>query len=139
MDSSSVYSFRKNRKTPEINMAPMVDIVFQLIIFFLVAATFIRETGVTVRKPKATTATEVSRESIFVAVTKEGTIHINNRQVDMAMLNKIIKDTVGENVDRPVIIVADKNSLTGLVVEVMDECKLAGAKNLSIAASKEER
>ncbi|MEW6557119.1 MAG: biopolymer transporter ExbD [Elusimicrobiota bacterium] len=119
MNNLSDYSLRRNKKMPEINMAPMVDIVFQLIIFFLVAATFTLETGVTVRKPKASTASEVSRESIFVAVTKEGTIHINKRQVDRTTLNKIIKDTLGKTADRPVVIIADKDSLTGTVIEVI--------------------
>lgn len=132
------FSYRKERKAPEMNIAPLVDMVFLLLIFFLVTTTFSRETGVNVRKPKARTAQALSRESILVAVTKEGTIHIDNRRVDLEMLNRFIKDKVRENPESPVIIIADKSALTGNIIEVMDECKVAGAERISLAAMKED-
>ena len=129
---------RKVRKTPEISIAPLVDMVFLLLIFFLVSTTFSRETGVDVRKPKAQTAKVLSRESILVAVTREGTIHINNQRVDLETLHRIIKKTLKERPGSPVIIIADKFSLTGRAIEVLDECKLAGAEKISLASLKEE-
>lgn len=132
------FSYRKQRKTPELNMAPLVDMVFLLLIFFLVTTTFTRETGVDVRKPKAKTAQFLPRESILIAVTKDETIHINNRKVDLEMLNSIIKDTLRDKPDSSVIIIADRDSSTGRIIEVMDECKLAGAERISLAAMKEE-
>ncbi len=138
MDKISEFSFRKVRKTPELNIAPLVDMVFLLLIFFLVSTTFSRETGVDVRKPKAQTAQTLSRESILVAITREGTIHINNRKVDLETLHRIVKETLDERQDSPVIIIADKASLTGRMIEVMDECKLAGAEKISLSALKEE-
>ena len=139
MNDLRTFSLRRERKKPELNIAPLVDMVFLLLIFFLVSTTFSRETGVGVRKPKAKTASYLSRESILVAVTKEGTIHINNRKVDIETLHSIIKDTLEERQDSPVIIIADKHSLTGRIIEVMDECKSAGAQNLSLAALKKEK
>ena len=138
MNNLGKFSIRRQRKNPEINIAPLVDMVFLLLIFFLVSTTFHRETGVEVRKPKAKTAGYLSRESILVAVTKEGSIHINNRRVDLETLYRIIKDTLKQKPDSPVIIIADKESLTGRIIEVMDKCRQAGAKNISLSALKEE-
>jgi biopolymer transport protein ExbD len=128
----------KVRKTPELSIAPLVDMVFLLLIFFLVSTTFSRETGVDVRKPKAQTAQALSRESILVAIAREGTIHIHNQRVDLETLHRIIKKTLEERPGSPVIIIADKFSLTGRTIEVMDECKLAGAERISLAALREE-
>ena len=126
------------RDVPEISGGAMADIAFMLLIFFLVTTTFSTETGVDVHKPKANTARALSRESILVAVTKEGSIHINNHKVDLEILNSMIKEIIRDRPDSSVIIIADKFSETGRVIEVMDECKSAGAQNLSLAAMKEE-
>ena len=139
MNNLEQFSFRRARKKPELNIAPLVDMVFLLLIFFLVSTTFSRETGVNVSKPKAQTAQSLSRESILVAVTRDGTIHINNRKVDLETLHRIIKETLNERPGSSVIIIADKSSLTGRTIEVMDECKLAGAEKISLAALKEEK
>ena len=138
MDNLTGFSFRRERKKPELNIAPLVDMVFLLLIFFLVSTTFSRETGVNVRKPKAKTSSYLSRESILVAITREGAIHINNRKVNLETLHRIIKDAMEERPDNPVIIIADKSSLTGRIIEVMDECKLAGAQKISLAALREK-
>ncbi len=138
MNNLDEFSFHRVRKNPELNMAPLVDMVFLLLIFFLVTTTFSGETGVNVRKPKAKTAAYLSRESILVAVTREGTVHINNRRVDLSTLHKIIENTLKERLDSSVIIIVDKFSLTGRVIEVMDECKSAGAEKISLAALKKE-
>lgn len=92
MSELKEFLYRKERKPPELNIAPLVDMVFLLLIFFLVTTTFSQETGVNAHKPKAKTAQSLSRESILVAVTKEGKIHINNRKVDLEMLNRMIKE-----------------------------------------------
>jgi len=134
----SEFSFREIKRTPEINISPMVDMVFLLLIFFLVSTTFSSPTGVEVRKPKAKTAVSLSRESVLVAVAREGSIHINNRRVDLETLGGIVKDIISQRPGTPVIIVADKESFTGRIIQVMDECKRAGAQNISLAALKEK-
>lgn len=131
-------SLRRERKKPEINVSPLVDMVFLLLIFFLVTTNFSRETGVDVRKPKAQSAQSLSRESILVAITREGNIHINDHKVDKKTLQRIIKETLSKTPDSSIIIVADNESLTGKMIEVMDACKLAGAEKISVSALKEE-
>ncbi|MBF0429952.1 MAG: biopolymer transporter ExbD [Fibrobacteria bacterium] len=125
---------RKKRQGVNVDIAPLMDMVFILLIFFIVTSTFTRETGVEVEKPKAKTATELNKKSVLIAITREGTIHVNERQVEYAALKDILKQMLLRNPSREVVIISDKNSLTGRLVNVMDACNLAGVKKISVAA-----
>ena len=120
----------------EINISPLIDMVFLLLIFFVVTTAFIEETGVEVKKPTAASAKVLEKESIFLAVTQEGKIYYGGREIGLNGVRGLIFRLLKEE-QRPVIIIADENSRTGIVVDVIDECKLAGAKNVSIAAQRE--
>ena len=124
----------KKRQGVNIDIAPLMDMVFILLIFFIVTSTFTRETGVEVEKPKAQSASEVGKKNILIAITREGKIHVNERQVEYAALQDIIKQMLVKNPDREVVLIADKNSVTGRMVNVMDACNLAGVKKISVAA-----
>ena len=124
------------RRRPEVGIAPLIDMVFILLIFFLVTTSFVRETGVTVSRPVAVTARTLEKQTILVAVTDRGTVHINQRQVDLAGLRRIVEKELRRRPGRPVVIVADRKSETGRIVEVIDSCKLAGAKKVSLASVK---
>ncbi len=128
----------KPRKQVIIDVAPMMDMVFILLIFFIVTSTFTRETGVEVTKPQAQSASEVQRENILVAITREGSLHINERQVDLVTLREVLTRMLSDNPSREVVLVADKASNTGLVVSVLDACNLSGAKKVSISALNRE-
>jgi biopolymer transport protein ExbD len=128
---------RRNTDGTSIDIAPLLDMVFILLIFFIVTSTFTRETGVDVSKPKASTAKELSRESILVGVSREGSIHINETQVNLSSLRAILRSIVAEAPERPVIIVADRDAPTGRLVDVLDECNNAKVRKVSIAASQE--
>jgi len=120
----------------EINISPLIDMVFLLLIFFVVTTAFIEETGVEVKKPTATSARVLEKKSILLAVTQEGKIYYGGREIGLNGVRGLIFRLLKEE-QRPVIIIADENSKTGIVVDVIDECKLAGAKNVSIAAQRE--
>ena len=120
----------------EINISPLIDMVFLLLIFFVVTTAFIEETGVEVKKPTAASAKVLEKESIFLAVTQEGKIYYGGREIGLNGVRGLISRLLKEK-QRPVIIIADENARTGIVVDVIDECKLAGAKNVSIAAQRE--
>lgn len=126
---------RANTKNLELNMAPLIDMVFILLIFFLVTTSFVKETGVDISRPVASTAMSKTKTTILIGVTKDSTIHIDRRQVDVRAVRANVERALAENPDGSVVIVADKESLTGLVITVMDACKLAGADNISIAAN----
>jgi len=120
----------------EINISPLIDMVFLLLIFFVVTTAFIEETGVEVKKPTAASAKVLEKESILLTVTQEGKIYYGGREIGLNGVRGLISRLLKEE-QRPVIIIADENSRTGIVVDVIDECKLAGAKSVSIAAQRE--
>ncbi len=125
---------KRERKAANIDIAPMLDMVFILLIFFIVTSSFTRETGVEVTKPQAKSASEVNKENIMIAITREGTIHVNERQVDFITLKDVLGQMISKNPDREVILIADQDSNTGVVVSVIDVCNLTGVKKVSIAA-----
>lgn len=134
MDEFDWKMFKKPRQSVEIAIVNLVDVIFILLIFFIMTTTFSKETGVAVDKPTAKSASEVGKQNIMIAITREGTIHVNDRQVDQAALSDIIRRMIVETPDREAVLVADKKSVTGLLVQVMDACNLAGVKKISVAA-----
>ena len=128
---------RKKQKDMGIDMGPLMDIVFILLIFFVVTSSFTRETGVDVTKPPAQSASQLEKDNLLIAITREGTIHINERQVDLASLQDILKQSLAKTPDREAVIIADKGSETGVLVQVIDACNLSGVKKVSIAAQAE--
>jgi len=127
----------RKQKDMGIDMGPLMDIVFILLIFFVVTSSFTRETGVDVTKPQAQSASQLEKENLLIAITREGTIHINERQVDLASLQDILKQSLAKTPDREAVIIADKGSETGVLVQVIDACNLSGVKKVSIAAQAE--
>ncbi|MDD9932820.1 MAG: biopolymer transporter ExbD [Myxococcales bacterium] len=118
----------------DINMTPMLDIVFIMLIFFIVTASFTKESGVDVNRPSASTAEVKERGNIMVAITDSGQIWVDNRQVDPRALRANIERLHAENPQGAVVIQADTNSKNGLLVEVMDAARMAGVFNVSLAA-----
>ncbi|MDR1759634.1 MAG: biopolymer transporter ExbD [Fibrobacter sp.] len=127
----------RRRRDTGIDMGPLMDIVFILLIFFVVTSSFTRETGVDVTKPQAQTANQLEKENILIAITREGTIHMNERQVDLATLKDLLTQTMAKTPDKEAVIIADKSSMTGALVQVIDICNLTGVKKVSIAAQAE--
>ena len=128
---------RRKQKDVGIEMGPLMYIVFFLLIFFVVTSSFTRETGVDVTKPQAQSASQLEKENLLIAITREGTIHMNERQVDLASLQDILKQSLAKAPDREAVVIADKESETGVLVQVIDMCNLAGVKKVSIAAQAE--
>jgi biopolymer transport protein ExbD len=121
----------------EVNIGPLIDMVFILLIFFVVTTNFNRQTGVDVSKPKAQSAISQGAKTILVGVTREGTIHVFGRQVTPERLAMIVQQEVAANPETSVVIIADTDAAVGKTVEVMDQCAMAGAQKVSIAADKE--
>lgn len=123
----------------DINITPMLDIVFIMLIFFVVTSSFVKEAGVDVNRPDAVTAEVKERGNILVAITDDGQIWIDKRQVDIRALGANIERLHAENPQGAVVIQADENSRNGLLVQVMDAARQAGVYNVSIAAEKIDR
>ena len=118
----------------EINMTPMLDVVFIMLIFFIVTASFVKEAGIDVNRPDASTAEKKAQGNILVAISENGELWIDKRQVDVRQLRPNIERLHAENPQGAVVIQADKNSRNGLLVDVMDAAREAGVFNVSIAA-----
>jgi biopolymer transport protein ExbD len=130
---------RKAGKTgTELNIAPLIDMIFILLIFFLVTTSFTRETGVEVNRPASASARELAKDSFLVAVTVDGSVYVHNRVVDLLELRTLVQNALKDDPDRPVVILADRASLTGRVIAVMDACTLAGAKRVAVAAAEKQ-
>jgi biopolymer transport protein ExbD len=126
---------RGQQRSAELNITPLIDMVFILLIFFLVTTSFVKESGVDINKPTATTAVSKEKATIMVGITEDNRIFMQQREIDARAVRVNVERALAENPDAGVIIVADKESLTGMVIRVMDACKLAGAENVSMAAS----
>jgi biopolymer transport protein ExbD len=118
----------------EIDITSMLDVVFIMLIFFIVTASFVKESGVDVSRPDAATAVRQERGNILVAITKDNQIWIDRRQVDPRAVRAHIERLYAENPQGAVVIQADEWSRNGLLVQVMDAAKLAGVANVSLAA-----
>jgi biopolymer transport protein ExbD len=118
-----------------IDISPLMDCVFILLIFFIVTTTFVEETGVEVDKPQAASSKMLEKTSIMIALTKEGDVIYGGRKIGLSGVQPLVKREL-EKEDIPVIIQADVEAQTGLLVRVIDEAKLGGAVKVSIASRK---
>lgn len=119
-----------------IDMSPLLDMVFLLLIFFMVTTVFVEETGVDVTKPSATSAEKVDRNSLMFAVDENGKVFYDSNEISVSQIKPIVvRKLLVKQV--PVLVVADEDSHSGRLMEVIDQCKLGGAETISIAAEVE--
>ena len=124
----------QEEEAEEINMTPMLDVVFIMLIFFIVTASFVKEAGIDVNRPEAATAVKKQRANILVAISDKGEIWINKRQIDIRAVQANIERLKAENPQGSVVSQADKKATTELLIKVMDASRAAGAFDVSIAA-----
>jgi biopolymer transport protein ExbD len=125
---------RKSAGPIELNMGPLMDLVFLLLIFFIVTTTFVKETGLEVFRPSAKTAAQQEKSTVLIGVSKEGTVYMENKIIDIRAVRAHVEKALADSPEAGVIVVADKHSHTGTVVTVIDQARLAGARGVSIAA-----
>lgn len=117
-----------------VDLTPMLDVVFIMLIFFIVTTSFVKEAGIDVNKPKAAQAQKRPTATIFIAIRPNGEIHMDKRIVDIERVSATIEKLLAESPTDTVIIQADKEAKHGVVVKVMDQIKAAGIDKISIAA-----
>jgi len=120
-----------------INMGPLVDMVFLLLIFFVVTTSFVKETGIDVQRSTAATAEMKERGNIMLGISADGQVYMEGKRIDVRSVRALIERALAEDPESGVVIVADKDSNTGTVVQAMDQCRLAGALNVSLAAKQD--
>ena len=119
----------------EINLTPMLDVVFIMLIFFIVTASFIKESGIDVNRPDAPTSERVEDANILIAISSNDEIWIDRRLVDPRAVRANIERLHAENPKGSVVIQADRKSTNEMLVIVMDASRAAGVYNVSIAAN----
>ncbi len=117
-----------------IDLTPMLDVIFIMLIFFIVTTTFVREAGIEINRPAAETATKQEQNNILVAISPEGEIWIDGQRVDIRELRGLIRKLKSEHPEAAVIIQADREARAGLLVQAMDQARLAGVRDVAVAA-----
>ncbi len=123
-----------NEEETEINITPMLDIVFIMLIFFIVTTSFVKETGIDVNRPLAHTAEPKPRGNIMIAINENGMIWMEKRQVEMGQVRMMVENAKAENPESSVIIITDKEAPTGKLIDLMDQVRLGGVTTISVAA-----
>jgi biopolymer transport protein ExbD len=124
----------EDEEDSDVNLTPMLDVVFIMLIFFIVTASFVKEAGIDVNRPSAATAERKEKGNILVAISENNQIWIDRRQVNPRALRANIERMHAENPNGAVVIQADEESKNKLLVQVMDAARMVGVKNVSIAA-----
>ena len=118
----------------EVNLTPMLDVVFIMLIFFIVTTSFIKESGVEIERPESSAASPRPDAQVLVAVTPEGAVWVDGKPVDVHRVGQQVAGMLSD--DGAVVIQADRASTTGLLIEVMDRLKQAGVDQIAVAASR---
>ncbi|MGB3727008.1 MAG: biopolymer transporter ExbD [Glaciecola sp.] len=124
---------REEEEDAAIDMTPMLDIVFIMLIFFIVTTVFVKQAGMDVLKPEGQTATKFKNANIFIAVTEDGDVWIDRRQVSVEAVKANIEKLLLEQPTDAVFIQADEKAKHGVVIEVMDAVKSAGVDRVAVA------
>ncbi|HBY86456.1 MAG TPA: biopolymer transporter ExbD [Colwellia sp.] len=123
---------RIDNKVQQIDLSPLLDVVFILLIFFIVTTVFVKETGVEVKKPQAMSAADLERKSILIAITEDGRIVYAGQDIGIAGVKPTVSQLLAQR-SMPVILQVDENVTTKTLVAVMDEAKMAGATSVNLA------
>lgn len=131
-------SLRGGGDKVDVNLSPLIDMVFLLLIFFVVTTSFVKESGIEVQRSTAATAEVKERASIMIGVAKDGEIWMEGKKIDVRSVRGLVERALAEDPEAGVVVIADRSSETGDVVQVMDQCRLAGAGSVSLAAKQQD-
>jgi len=121
----------------QIDISPLIDMVFILLIFFMVTTTFVKDMKLDLDRPSASSAAAASTKSVRVFIDKLGDIYVDNQAVRIYSLQGKLRDMLRVSTDKSVLVVTDENVTAKLVLEVIDQCKLSGATNVGVATDQE--
>jgi biopolymer transport protein ExbD len=134
---SRFYRYRESAedKSGEINISPLIDIVFILLIFFIVTTVFVEETGVDIDKPRAASQKDLEKNSILLGITPDGKVYYGGREIGVGEVRPVVSRLIRQQ-EQPVIIQADRMTPTEITIAVLDEAKLAGAAKVFVSTVK---
>jgi len=120
----------------QINMAPLIDVIFQLLIFFMLSSSFTFPSGINVKLPKAVTSDIIQDENMIILISSEDVIYLNNDVVTIEELRKKLKEFAPKN--QPILIKADRRASLGRIVDVWDLCREKGIERINIATTRDQ-
>lgn len=126
---------KQDRKVEDINISPLIDVVFILLIFFIVTSVFVEETGVDIHRPQASSAEIIQQSSVFLAITAEGKVFHGGTEVGLRGVKNVVKRALKDK-STPVVIQVDKNARIDIYTKVHDEALVAGAEHISMATTR---
>jgi len=129
---------QQDEEDSAIDLTPMLDVVFIMLIFFIVTASFIKEAGIDISRPQAETTEKQDRASIFIALSPSGEIWIDRKNVPTSQLKATIEKLKAENPQGAVIIQADRDSKSKQLMQVMDAARDAGITQIAVATEAQE-
>ena len=118
----------------DINITPMLDIVFIMLIFFIVTTSFVKETGIDPKRPVAETSSAKPRGNILIGIDTHGQIWMNSRIVDLNQIRQLVEDAVVENPESSAVLISDEVAPTGVLIDIMDQVRLGGVASISVSA-----
>lgn len=124
---------RKKSDPEELNISPLIDMVFILLIFFAVSTTFVKDMQVELERPSAQSSGTASTKSIRLYIDRGGSVYLNEKSVNIWMIQSILKDVLAVSSSQTVLVIADRQTPTELLIEVVDQAKLAGASEVGVA------
>lgn len=129
----------RERKSAEagIDISPLIDMVFILLIFFMVSTTFVKDLQIDIERPNAQSAVKSSSKAVRVHVTRSGDIFLDGRSVRSWMLQSRVKDLIAVSTEKSVLVVTDRAVPAEKLIEVVDQCRMAGAKDVGVATDQE--
>ncbi len=130
----ALFSSGSDDRAAEINIGPLLDMVFILLIFFVITTTFSRQTGIDVNKPSAVSVHPLSKKTVLIGVSKEGTIHLHGKMINIETLEEMLRRERERRPDLEAVIIGDRQSPLGKSIEVLDVCTKVGIVNASVAA-----
>ena len=125
----------EREETIELNLIPLIDVIMFLLIFFISTTSFIEEPGVETDKPKAVTARQLEKNAIIFAVTPDGKIAYGGKEIGLGGVRPTVKRLCAKE-PLQVVIEADDQSMSGLMIRIIDEAKLGGARDVNLATGK---
>lgn len=126
-----------NDSEGQIDISPLIDMVFILLIFFMVTTTFVKDMKLDLNRPSASSGAAASTKSIRVFIDRYGDIYVDNQSVRLYSLQSKLRDMLRESTDKSVLVVTDESATAKLVLEVVDQCKLSGATDVGVATDQE--
>jgi len=128
---------KKSIADQNVDISPLIDMVFILLIFFMVSSTFVKDMKIDLQRPGATSATRASSKTIKVYIDNQGQPYIDNQPIKVWAIQSKIRDLLRNSTKKSILVVTDETIEVEKLIEVIDQCRMAGAKDVAVATKKE--